>query len=213
MKQWNLARLLVTLLTSLLVWLVPAWFCMCVGSNGRYGWPSGEMLRTMRLQTVGVASLVGASLAAAGVVYQAILRNPLADPYLLGVSSGASLMAYVWGFPFANNLFGPALVALGQQAFAFAGALIAVSVVLTLASRRGRMQPVTLLLVGVIVNAIAGSLFLLLNAMRRSGWLELVRLWRFWLVGFRRTSAVRSGGLPRYVPGRVGSFSSTSPDC
>ena len=105
-------------------------------------------------------------MAAAGVVYQAILRNPLADPYLLGVSSGASLMAYVWGFQFANDLFGPALVALGQQVFAFCGALVAVAVVLALASRRGRMQPVTLLLIGVIVNAIAGSIFLLLNAMR-----------------------------------------------
>jgi len=166
LKQWNLARLLLTLLTSLLVWAIPALLCMCVGSNGRFGWPRGELLRGMRFETVGVASLVGASLAAAGVVYQAILRNPLADPYLLGVSSGASLMAYVWGFQFANNVFGSALIALGQQAFAFMGALIAVSVVLTLASRRGRMQPVTLLLVGVIVNAIAGSLFLLLNSLR-----------------------------------------------
>jgi len=166
LKQWNLSRLLYTLLTSALVWAIPAFFCMCVGSDGQFGWPSRPDLRALRLETVAVASLVGASLAAAGVVYQAILRNPLADPYLLGVSSGASLMAYVWGFQFANNLFGATLVAFGQQAFAFAGALIAVGVVLALASRRGRVQPVTLLLVGVIVNAIAGSLFLLINALR-----------------------------------------------
>jgi iron complex transport system permease protein len=166
LKQWNPTRLALSLLTNLLVWAVPALLCMCVGSNGHFGWPANSELRALRYQSVGVASLVGASLAAAGVVYQAILRNPLADPYLLGVSSGASLMAYVWGFQFANTLFGASLVALGQQAFAFIGALGAVAIVLTLASRRGRIAPVTLLLVGVIVNAIAGSVFLMLNAMR-----------------------------------------------
>ena len=45
------------------------------------------------------SALIGAALAAAGVAYQAILRNPLADPYLLGVSSGASLFAYAWQLP------------------------------------------------------------------------------------------------------------------
>jgi iron complex transport system permease protein len=166
LKQWNVSRLMLSLLTSLLVWVIPALICMCISSSGHFGWPGDPELRRLRYESVGVASLVGASLAAAGVVYQAILRNPLADPYLLGVSSGASLMAYVWGFQFANTLFGATLVALGQQAFAFAGALISVGIVMTLASRRGRIAPVTLLLVGVIVNAIAGSMFLMLNAIR-----------------------------------------------
>jgi iron complex transport system permease protein len=134
LKQWNVTRLALSLLASLVVWLVPALICMCIGSTGHFGWPANDELRRLRCESVGVASLVGASLAAAGVVYQAILRNPLADPYLLGVSSGASLMAYVWGFQFANVLFGATLVALGQQAFAFVGALGAVGIVLTLRS-------------------------------------------------------------------------------
>jgi iron complex transport system permease protein len=54
---------------------------------------------------------------------------------------------------------------IGQQAFAFAGALVTVGIVFLLASRRGRLEPVTLLLVGVIVNAINGSIFLLINAL------------------------------------------------
>ena len=110
-----------------------------------------------------IASLVGAALACSGVVYQAILRNPLADPYLLGVSSGASLFAYLWQFGAAAAV----VAAISQQAFAFAGALAAIAIVFTLASSRGRLEPITLLLVGVIVNAVNGSMFLLLNAITR----------------------------------------------
>ena len=114
-----------------------------------------------------LASLVGASLSAAGVAYQAVLRNPLAEPYLLGVSSGASLAAYLWRFPTLGVALGAAGLAVTQQLFAFAGALAAVAVVFALASRRGRVEPVTLLLVGVIVNAVNGSIYLLVNALAK----------------------------------------------
>ena len=118
-----------------------------------------------------LASLIGAALAAAGVAYQSILRNPLAEPYLLGVSSGASLAAYLWRFPAAGaaaaSLLGRSGAAVSQQAFAFAGALTAVAAVFALASRRGRVEPVTLLLVGVIVNSVNGSAFLLINALAK----------------------------------------------
>ena len=114
-----------------------------------------------------LASLVGAALSAAGVAYQAILRNPLAEPYLLGVSSGASLAAYLWRFPAVGAAFGAAAAAVTQQLFAFAGALAAVAVVFALATRRGRVEPVTLLLVGVIVNAVNGSIYLLINALAK----------------------------------------------
>src|SRR5207247_147792 len=102
---------------------------------------------------------------------QSILRNPLAEPYLLGVSSGASLAAYLWRFPAVGAALASALgtfaAAISQQAFAFAGALSAVAVVFALASRRGRVEPVTLLLVGVIVNSINGSIYLLINALAK----------------------------------------------
>ena len=114
-----------------------------------------------------LSSLVGAALSAAGVAYQAILRNPLAEPYLLGVSSGASLAAYLWRFPALGAALGAAGAAVTQQLFAFAGALAAVAVVFALATRRGRVEPVTLLLVGVIVNAVNGSIYLLVNALAK----------------------------------------------
>jgi iron complex transport system permease protein len=142
-----------------------ALLCLFVGSTG-VGWPGPEALG-FRLQMVLLASLVGAALSAAGVAYQAVLRNPLAEPYLLGVSSGASLAAYLWRFPALGAAMGAAGFAVTQQLFAFAGALAAVAVVFALASRRGRVEPVTLLLVGVIVNAVNGSVYLLINALAK----------------------------------------------
>jgi iron complex transport system permease protein len=156
--RWGPLQLVVTLLAGLALWGALATGCLLVGSTGT-GWPTPAQFEE-RLPAVLLASLVGAALAAAGVVYQAILRNPLAEPYLLGVSSGASLAVFLWALPF--GMAAPVVKELSQQAFAFAGALAAVGAVFTLAQRRGRLEPVTLLLVGVIVNAINGALFLLL---------------------------------------------------
>jgi iron complex transport system permease protein len=164
--HWGLPRLLLTLLACLLGWAAVAAACMCVGSSTRsFHWPAGDIIAG-RAEVVLVASLVGAALAGAGVVYQAILRNPLADPYLLGVSSGAMLSAFVWRLC-TSSLAASVAIALGQQAFSFAGALIAIAIVLVLSMRRGRLEPITLLLVGVIVNSINGSIFLLLNTLKR----------------------------------------------
>ena len=120
----------------------------------------------MRLTTnVLPASLIGAALAAAGVAYQAILRNPLADPYLLGVSSGATLTAYLWRLPVIATI--PIIGATSPHAFALLGAALAVGVVLIVSRRGGRIDPVTAVLAGVIVNALCGSAFMLLNAIFR----------------------------------------------
>jgi iron complex transport system permease protein len=162
MKQWDLGQLLLTIVAALALWAVLAGACLMVGSTGGIGFPSAEQYG-YRLELVLLASLIGAALAASGVVYQAILQNPLADPYLLGVSSGASLAAYVWRFA---PITGVAL-AWSQQAFAFAGAIAAVAVVFVIAGARGRLQPLALLLVGVIVNAVNGSIYLLLNSINR----------------------------------------------
>jgi iron complex transport system permease protein len=156
--------LIVTIIISIAAWAIVALLCICVGSSGRWGWPADPYARHFRIEVVLLASLVGAALGGSGVVYQAILRNPLADPYLLGVSSGAALFAFVWRFPFAGALGGAVVLALSQQAFSFVGAMGSVGIALLLASRAGRLEPLTLLLVGVIINAINGALFLLLNA-------------------------------------------------
>jgi iron complex transport system permease protein len=164
MMRWSFGRLCQNLSFGLLCWAAVAAICLCIGSTGIH-WPNGDEL-IFRRESVILASLVGASLAAAGTAYQAVLRNPLADPYLLGASSGAALAAYIWRLPAFTGIASD----IGQQVFAFVGATAAVAVVLLLTTARSgrrRLDPVTLLLVGVIVNAVNGAVYLLLNAIHK----------------------------------------------
>jgi iron complex transport system permease protein len=164
MAPFTYRKLLLTLGLAVGGWAVIAAACMMVGSRS-FGWPA-DLVFGFRREAVLTASLIGAALAAAGCAYQAVLRNPLADPYLLGVSSGANLFAYLWKLPVITSVFG-FLGTMSQPAFSFIGALIAVGVVFSLASRRGRLEPITLLLVGVIVNAICSSIYLLVNELNK----------------------------------------------
>src|SRR5271168_5258287 len=129
MNVWSGKRLLITLIACGASVGLAMLLCVAVGSNGA-GWP-GAGIREFREESVLSSARIGAALAAAGVAYQAILRNPLADPYLLGVSSGASLAAFLWRLPIFLTV-GPILTAIGEQGFAFAGAIAAVTVVLLL---------------------------------------------------------------------------------
>jgi iron complex transport system permease protein len=167
MNRWNAEKLLATLLISAAAVALVMVLCLSVGSEGA-GWADASS-RQFRWESAVNAALIGAALAGAGVAYQALLRNPLADPYLLGVSSGGYLMSYAWQLPTFAKLVAltGGFAALSQQSVSFLGALAAVSIVLGLAGRRGRLEPVTLLLVGVIVNAVNGSVFLLINALAR----------------------------------------------
>jgi len=119
-------------------------------------WPGGieTIVLELRLPRVILAGLVGAALATAGATYQGLFRNPLADPYLIGVAQGASLGAVV-GFllPTTRHSLGIGVVPL----FAFAGALVSTATVYGLA-RVGKTVPVTtLILAGVALGALLGS--------------------------------------------------------
>ena len=154
------ARLCSLYLLAALAWLAVVGLCACVGSTGDFAWPANDFVRSARLDRVLLASLAGAALAGGGVAYQAVLRNPLADPYLLGASGGATLAAFVWTIP---TLALPAFaLALGRQGFAFAGAVMAVGVVLGCAGGTGRIEPTRAILVGVIVSALCASVLMLL---------------------------------------------------
>jgi iron complex transport system permease protein len=113
-----------------------------------------DIVWEIRLPRVILAGLVGASLALAGATYQAIFRNPLADPYLIGVAAGAGLgaaIAVVAGWDFSFHQMSPLTV------MTFAGALAAAGVSYLLA-RVGRTVPVTtLLLAGVAIGSLASS--------------------------------------------------------
>ena len=108
----------------------------------------------IRLPRIILAGLVGAALAIAGATYQGLFRNPLADPYLIGVAQGASLGAVI-GFllPAAWNLAGLGII----PVLAFIGAILS-TVVVYLLSRVGKTLPVTtLILAGVALSALLGS--------------------------------------------------------
>ena len=109
----------------------------------------------IRLPRIILAGLVGAALAVAGATYQGLFRNPLADPYLIGVAQGASLGAVI-GFllPFAGSIAGFGLIPL----LAFVGALLS-TVTVYLLARVGKTLPVTtLILAGVALSALLGSI-------------------------------------------------------
>jgi cobalamin transport system permease protein len=108
-----------------------------------------------RLWRVLLGAAIGAALAPAGVAFQALLRNPLADPYVLGVSGGAAVagtLAIVLGL--ASGVLGTWAL----PVWAFAGALAAIALVLAFGRVRGRLVPNVALLAGVVVNALASAL-------------------------------------------------------
>jgi iron complex transport system permease protein len=128
-----------------------------------------------RLPRALAGALVGGSLAAAGVVFQALLRNPLATPYTLGISAGASLGAMV------AITFGAALPAVGIAGASLAGAVLAVLVVYLLATARHRgLSTTVLLLAGVTLNAFFSALILFTQYL--SDFAETFRAIR-WLMG------------------------------
>jgi len=136
-----------------------------------------EILLGVRLPRVVLAALVGAALASAGVVLQAILRNPLADPYILGISSGAGLGAIIvvlsgvtWTF------WGGSPIAV----FAFAGAIITVWLVWLVGRATGKSQITNLLLAGVVINAFLSAVIMFLTSIARS---DQVSSTIFWLMG------------------------------
>src|SRR5207245_8175813 len=110
----------------------------------------------IRMPVVISAALVGAALSVAGVLFQAMLRNPLADPYLIGTSSGAALgaaIAFVLPFDTLYGSFFPLTPLL-----AFVGAMLTVMFVYSIARSDGHTPIVTLLLAGVVVNAVLVAL-------------------------------------------------------
>ena len=127
----------------------------------------------LRLPRVLLAALVGASLGTAGAAMQGVMRNALAEPYLLGVSGGAAVGAVVMQTLGARD----ALVPLG----AFAGAVVAVMVALAVArAAPGQGDPRVLLMAGVIVGAFANAAIMILLAGAAP---DVVRNALWWMMG------------------------------
>jgi iron complex transport system permease protein len=133
--------------------------------------PHAPIVRELRVPRVLLAFLVGGALSICGAALQALLRNPLADPYLLGLSGGAGLGAVV---VIAAGPAGPWAVPLG----AFVGATGAIALVYRLSVVAGRrLDPRVLLLAGVIVGSFAGALMTAIVSISEAAELRRAFLW------------------------------------
>jgi iron complex transport system permease protein len=179
------ALLLVSILAGVTfgsVWVSPlssvrliGWKLHLSGRPGGIDDSTQVILFQLRLPRVLLAALVGAALATAGAVFQALFRNPLADPAIIGVSSGAALGAI------AVILAGGSVAAggLGVPLAAFAGALVTGLVVYRLARVGPSVQVATLLLAGIAVAAMVSAVISLVMTLGRQD----IRSIYFWLLG------------------------------
>ena len=149
-------------LVSLLALLVAALASLVVGVEGvdlgtaaTHPDSVDALILGTRASRMVLGALVGAALAPAGVAFQALLRNPLADPYVLGVSGGASVAGTL------AIVLGAGAGALGRwtlPGWAFLGAAVAVALVFSFGRVRGRLVPNMALLGGVVLNSLAAAM-------------------------------------------------------
>jgi len=136
----------------------------------------------IRLPRLLLAIIVGAGLSVAGLVFQALLRNPLAEPYILGISSGGTVGAVLaMTFAGGSGLFSTPLAS-------FAGSAAVMGIVYAAAHRRGKLDMYTLLLAGVMVGAFFNALVLLLIAIVN----QELRNALLWLMGNLSGASVSS---------------------
>lgn len=138
-----------------------------------------DIIFNLRLPRILLAALVGCGLAMCGSVMQVSVQNPLADPYILGISSGASLGATFsiligWG---TGTIIGE----LGVAVWAFSGAVLAIAFVFFIAGFKNKISSVRLILAGVIINTLCISIsnFLVYFAQDAEG----IRSVAFWTMG------------------------------
>jgi iron complex transport system permease protein len=174
------SRIVPLLLLLTIATLLGGWFSLSSGSIPVTVWEAlqhpdslgAQVLWELRLPRTMSAFVTGALLGLAGALMQVLLRNPLADPYILGVSGGASVGALIAILAGAGTLI--------LQSSAFAGALLSTLLVFTLSHGRGNWNTTRLLLTGVVLAAGWGALISLLLATSPGA---RVQGMLFWLMG------------------------------
>jgi iron complex transport system permease protein len=159
------------------------------------------ILLRVRLPRVLLAAVVGGALTSAGIVFQALLRNPLADPYVLGVSGGAIVGAVsALALGAGGLLAGTPLEGAAVPACAFAGALLALLAVARAATIGGELSVPALLLAGVVFNATSGAFLFFVQSVAAPDRLhEIV----FYLMG----------AVPSLRPSTVGAAAAVAAAC
>ena len=156
----------------------------------------GTILFRIRLPRALLAVLVGGGLALAGASFQALLRNPLADPYILGVSGGSALTAIIGMIIAASSSF------VTVPVFAFGGALAAIFLVLAVARTGGKLPVITLLLAGVVVNSFFSALVMFVLSVASTQHLPSAIYWMMGQISSKNYSTVGMVAV-YFVPGIV----------
>lgn len=168
------------------------------GSSGNgladvWNWLSGndpnEMMSSImwriRLPRVLMAAMAGAVLSLGGLVFQALLRNPLAEPYILGVSGGAAIGAII-GILAGFSRFP------GVGTTAFAGSMATLAVVLLMSSKDSSLKKDTVILSGVMVNAFCSAVIMFLISLTTDNKIHNIM---FWLMGDLSSADLHQAGL------------------
>jgi iron complex transport system permease protein len=147
--------------------------------------PVRLVVMKIRLPRIILAGIAGFALALGGVVFQAILRNPLADPFILGVSSGSAfgaVLAIFFGLGFS----------FGVPVFSFCGALLTIYLVMSMGAKRMGMESSTILLTGVIINAFFTAVIMFFISVSAD---ERLHSMLFWLYGDLSRSRISQLGF------------------
>ncbi len=143
----------------------PGWSIDAIGLAPRaLKLPDDPVVWRLRLMSVASAAVIGVALGVAGLLMQSMLRNPLASPYILGVTSGAgvAIVASSWLSYLATGML---VAARPPMAAAVIGAVLTLGAVYTLSRRRGAVDPTTLVLTGIIVSLTLGAVTTLFQSL------------------------------------------------
>jgi len=143
------------------------------------------IIRQIRLPRVMLAALVGAALSLGGLVFQALLRNPLAEPYILGISGGSAIGA-IFGIILGFSYFP------GVSIMAFTGSLATLLLLLVMSQGQTLIKKDSLLLSGVMVNAFCSAVIMFLISMTRDARLHNII---FWLMGDLSSADIGKVGI------------------
>jgi iron complex transport system permease protein len=149
-------------------------FQSVLGLTGAGNETERTIILSLRLPRAVLAGFVGAGLSVSGATFQALLRNPLADPYILGVSSGAAVGAIL------AILLGLGTFSFGLPLASFLGALLTILVVFYFGRQDGKIHPNTLLLAGVITGSFLSALIMFFISVSQREELHTII---FWLMG------------------------------
>ncbi len=182
-SRLTFTKLLISVLIGIAILIVTMLVCSLVGTktisiknllSPNLSTIDAEIFYKIRLPKILLASIVGAALAVSGAVLQAILKNPLADPYILGISSGAgvgAMFASVTGLQFV--FLGKSPIAI----FAFIGAFATVWLVWTIGSLADKRSSNGLLLTGVVINTFFSAITMFMIAIAKSLTVHSTMIW------------------------------------